>query len=289
MWGREQLKCEEGSSWNVRKGAAEVWGREQLKCEEGNSWSVRKGAAEVWWREQLNCEEGSSWNVRKGAAEMLGREQLKCEGGRSWNVRNGAAEVNEENNCCWSGFNFRIADRAFEAFRKIVKSDSLLRHVCLSFRPYVTTRLPLKGFSWNLGIFRKSVEKIQVLLKSDNNNRYFTWRPIQISDHISLSSSYNDKCFIQSCRENQNTHFVFGNFVFDNRAVCEIMWKNNAERGRPKMTVWLMHIACRIPKARHTHRLCNTRCFSTTTMVVRKSRNVALYIYTLPVFFFRKF
>jgi len=40
-----------------------------------------------------------------------------------------------------------------------------------------------------LSIFRKSVEKIQVSLKSDKNNRYFTWRPICIFDHISPSSS----------------------------------------------------------------------------------------------------
>jgi len=42
---------------------------------------------------------------------------------------------------------------------------------------------------WYLSIFRKSVEKIQVSLKSDKNNGYFTWRPIYIFDHISLSSS----------------------------------------------------------------------------------------------------
>jgi len=41
-----------------------------------------------------------------------------------------------------------------------------------------------------LSIFRKSVEKIQVSLKSDKNNGYFTWcRPIYIFNHISLSSS----------------------------------------------------------------------------------------------------
>jgi hypothetical protein len=38
-------------------------------------------------------------------------------------------------------------------------------------------------------IFRKSVEEIQVLLKSNKNNRYFTWEPIHIFDHISLISS----------------------------------------------------------------------------------------------------
>jgi len=31
-------------------------------------------------------------------------------------------------------------------------------------------------------IFQKSVKKIQVLLKLDKNNGYFTWRPIYICD-----------------------------------------------------------------------------------------------------------
>jgi hypothetical protein len=42
---------------------------------------------------------------------------------------------------------------------------------------------------WYLNIFRKSVKKIQVSLKSDENNGYFTWGPIYICDHISLTSS----------------------------------------------------------------------------------------------------
>ena len=36
---------------------------------------------------------------------------------------------------------------------------------------------------WYLRIFRKSVKKIQVSLKSDKNNRYFTWSPIYIYDN----------------------------------------------------------------------------------------------------------
>jgi len=40
-----------------------------------------------------------------------------------------------------------------------------------------------------MSIFRKSVEKIQVSLKSGKNNWYFTWRPMYIFDHISLISS----------------------------------------------------------------------------------------------------
>jgi hypothetical protein len=41
---------------------------------------------------------------------------------------------------------------------------------------------------WYLDIFRKSLEKVEVSLKSDKNNGYFTWRPMYVSDHISLSS-----------------------------------------------------------------------------------------------------
>ena len=57
-------------------------------------------------------------------------------------------------------------------------------------------------------------------------------------------------------RENQNTHFVFSNFFFDNLAVYEKMWGNTVERGRPQMTIWLMRIACWIPKATNTHTGC---------------------------------
>jgi hypothetical protein len=41
---------------------------------------------------------------------------------------------------------------------------------------------------WYLSIFRKSVEKIQVSLKSVENNGYFIWIPVYIYD-ISLDSS----------------------------------------------------------------------------------------------------
>ena len=50
-----------------------------------------------------------------------------------------------------------------------------------------------------LGTFRKYVEKIQVSLKSNKNNGYFTRGPMYIYDNISLNSTYNEKCFQQSC------------------------------------------------------------------------------------------
>jgi hypothetical protein len=66
----------------------------------------------------------------------------------------------------------------------------------------------------------------------------------------------------ESCRENQNTHFVFSDFFYENRGVYEIMWNNLVERGRPQMTIRRMRIACWIPKATNTHRMCNTHCLS---------------------------
>ena len=56
------------------------------------------------------------------------------------------------------------------------------------------------------------------------------------------------------CRENQNTHFMFNNFLFfANPAVCEIMQKNNVELRRLQMTIWRMRIACWMPKISNTH------------------------------------
>jgi len=56
------------------------------------------------------------------------------------------------------------------------------------------------------------------------------------------------------CRGNQNTHFVFSNFLFfENRAVYERMWKNIIEPDRPQMTIWRVRIAGWIPKATNTH------------------------------------
>jgi hypothetical protein len=47
-------------------------------------------------------------------------------------------------------------------------------------------------------IFKKSVQKIQVSLKSEKNNGYFTRRRFHIYDDISLNYFYNKKCFRQN-------------------------------------------------------------------------------------------
>jgi len=54
------------------------------------------------------------------------------------------------------------------------------------------------------------------------------------------------------CREYQNTHFMFNNFFFENRALYEISWENIVQPDRSQMT-WPIRIKCWIPKNRNTH------------------------------------
>ena len=76
--------------------------------------------------------------------------------------------------------------------------------------------------------FPKYVEKIRVSLKSDKNNKYFTWRPVYIYD-ISLNYFQNANCFTQNFWHGQNTHFVFSNF-FSPRKSYRLWDKSNVEK-----------------------------------------------------------
>jgi hypothetical protein len=53
--------------------------------------------------------------------------------------------------------------------------------------------------------------------------------------------------------EKIKTYILCSITFFLNCTVCEIMWKNNVERGRPHMTIRRMRITCWIPRATHTH------------------------------------
>ena len=65
-----------------------------------------------------------------------------------------------------------------------------------------------------------------------------------ISHQILLMRNFSNR----SCRENQRTHFKFGNFFSENRVVYEIMSKNMVEPERP-ITVCRMRVVCWISKA----------------------------------------
>jgi len=83
----------------------------------------------------------------------------------------------------------RLAIFMLGAFAKLRKARS-----CPSVLPSVHMELGSHRSDFHeilyLRIFRKSVEKIQVSLKSDKNNGYFTWRPMCSHDSLSVISSF---------------------------------------------------------------------------------------------------
>ena len=70
------------------------------------------------------------------------------------------------------------------------------------------------------------------------SNGYFTWRPIYSFDHNSLSNSENEKCFKQTLYRKSKKHFMFNKiFLFENRAVYEVMWKRMVQPDKLQLTM----------------------------------------------------
>jgi len=86
------------------------------------------------------------------------------------------------------------------------------------------------------------------------------------------------------CRENQNTHFVFNDFFFENCAVYEIMRKKYCRAGQATDDN-MAHADCMLDTYgyKYTIRICNSYCFSTAKMVLRIHISVTR---TLSVFLF---
>ena len=70
---------------------------------------------------------------------------------------------------------------------------------------------------------------------------------------ISLNLARMKNVSEKNCTENQNKFIVNNFYFFENRAVYEIMWKNDVGPDRPQTTIWRMRFACWITKATHTH------------------------------------
>jgi hypothetical protein len=56
------------------------------------------------------------------------------------------------------------------------------------------------------------------------------------------------------------------------------------EPDKQQMTVWRMRIACWIPKATDTLRICNTYCCDTTTVTARKRLGVTVYVHCMSCY-----
>jgi len=109
--------------------------------------------------------------------------------------------------------------------RKIAKATiSFVMSICLfaglsvhlSIRSRGTNPLSMDGFAMNLifEYFRKSVEKIQVALKSDKNNGYSAIRPKRMFDHIYPQLFLEFKIFQTKVVVTIDTHFMFNNLFF---------------------------------------------------------------------------
>ena len=96
---------------------------------------------------------------------------------------------------------------------------------------------------------------MKVSLKYDVNIGQFEWNPctfISISPWILIKMrKVSDKC----CRENQNTHFMFNNFI---RKSCSLWYNTGEINGRPRQAtddniIRHMRFACWISKDTDTH------------------------------------
>ena len=121
-----------------------------------------------------------------------------------------------------------LAPLIFRRVRKIAGSDSFVMFAVQPVRPSAwnisapTGRIFVK---FDLSIFRKSVEIVQLSVMSDKNNRYFyedqcTFLIISCSILLRMRNVAHT-----SCRENQSTHFKYNNF-FPKIVSCKIMWKD---------------------------------------------------------------
>jgi hypothetical protein len=127
----------------------------------------------------------------------------------------------------------------------------------------------MKFYIWIF--FKKYVGWIQVLLKSDRNNGYFTWRPIYIYDNISLNYFWNDKSSDKICRGNQNTHFILF-FRKDKK-------KNMVQPDSPQMTIWRMRFPYWINKATDVHSECVILIAFPLQYWLRESASILRYTY----------
>jgi hypothetical protein len=111
---------------------------------------------------------------------------------------------------------------------------------------------------WYYCIFRKDGQKIHVLSRS------ILFRMRNISD--------------KSCRENQNTDFMFKNHCFENRTAYKIRWKNTVGSDRPHGACAL-HAEC-LKIETHSKYVILIAFFAAIT-VAQMRLNVTLYLHCL--------
>ena len=130
--------------------------------------------------------------------------------------------------------------------------------VCLSTIPFrcLSVRKEKFGSHWTnfheilyLSTFGKSIEKIQISLKSDNNNRQFTF--MVICRTVLLGKKNFSKMFVEKTK----THTWCSKTLFFSKIMPFMIYfgKNTVQSDRSQMTIWRMRFSSWIPKATDTH------------------------------------
>ena len=83
---------------------------------------------------------------------------------------------------------------------------------------------------FSTGIFRKSVEEIQVSLKSDKNNRHFTRIRMYVYGNFSPNSAKNEKYFRQKLYRKSKHTFHVQQLFSKKGVIYEIKWENLVEQ-----------------------------------------------------------
>ena len=105
-------------------------------------------------------------------------------------------------------------------------------------------------------MFRKSVEEIEVSLKSDKKNVHFACRLIYDFDTISLVFLEWEIFQTEFVEEIEHSFYVQWPYFYFSLQSCRL-WKNGAEYGGAGQAtdnniIWRTRFACRITKARDT-------------------------------------
>ena len=138
---------------------------------------------------------------------------------------------------------------------------------------------------WYLSIFRKTIKKIQVSLKSDTINGYFTWKPIYIF------LSYPAQFFLEwemlrtKVVEEIKTRILCSLTFFLKSCPflgnVEKYWR--AGQATVDSSVWRVGIACWVTKATHTHTHTEYIILFAFPLLVARTRLHVAFIRALPV------
>ena len=121
----------------------------------------------------------------------------------------------------------------------------------LLWLPACNSSAPTGQIFIKFDIFQKSVEKIQVSLKSEEQWVLYLCTFMIISHSVLLRMRNVLDEFVEKIKTHVLCTIIYMYFL--NHAIYEIMWKNIVEPDSPQMTIRCMHIACWITKATNAH------------------------------------